>query len=501
MGSMLSPGVYTHEIDMSVIIPAVATSVGAFAGIFSKGKVGEYSLVSTIDDLILQFGQPTNTNYNDWFQCYSFLLYGNKLLVSRAIDINGSMINTISVTTASASAAAKLVEITAVSNFTVGDKVTFAKNNAAVYTIDSIAASSITLVEALKDSVVSGATIEKFTKATNAVVEVQKAGSSTVPTADEAKKTISFIPNNGYFEDFGAMIGVSDISNVAIKFIAKNPGEVGNNISIAIGNTADFIDNATTTAMPGVTFNQIFDRYPSTSEIAIVITEDGILQEKFIVSLDKNAKDYNNKSTYIEDVLNRQSAFVYAIHNDTVLTCATRSASGTNIATLQYGSSGLPNFGDIEVAYDVFSNKEEVDVDIIIANEAAHLAASTLASNRADCIAFVGSKYEDVIGQKAADIVAKEIEYVNGSGSEMNLNTSFVAFYDNYAQFYDKWNDKLRWCNVAGLVAGLRAKTSQDFDISEASAGLVKGVLKGLTKLYYTPNQGQRDQRAGLLAA
>ena len=56
-----------------------------------------------------------------------------------------------------------------------------------------------------------------------------------------------------------------------------------------------------------------------------------------------------------------------------------------------------------------------------------------------------------------------------------------------------KWNDKLRWCNVAGLAAGLRAKTSQDFDISEASAGLIKGVLKGLTKLYYTPNQGQRD--------
>jgi len=29
-------------------------------------------------------------NYNDWYQCYNFLQYGNKLLVSRASNYGGA---------------------------------------------------------------------------------------------------------------------------------------------------------------------------------------------------------------------------------------------------------------------------------------------------------------------------------------------------------------------------------------------------------------------------
>lgn len=84
MAEFLSPGVTITEIDASTIAPTVSNSIGVFSGSFSKGAIGQFQLVTTIDDLISLYGEPTNQNYNDWYQCYNFLQYGNKLYVARA---------------------------------------------------------------------------------------------------------------------------------------------------------------------------------------------------------------------------------------------------------------------------------------------------------------------------------------------------------------------------------------------------------------------------------
>ena len=39
MGFLVSPGVQVKEIDLTNVIPAVATSIGAIAGDFEKGPV------------------------------------------------------------------------------------------------------------------------------------------------------------------------------------------------------------------------------------------------------------------------------------------------------------------------------------------------------------------------------------------------------------------------------------------------------------------------------
>ena len=41
MAFQLSPGVNVSEIDLTTIVPSVATSIGAFAGQFAWGPVGE----------------------------------------------------------------------------------------------------------------------------------------------------------------------------------------------------------------------------------------------------------------------------------------------------------------------------------------------------------------------------------------------------------------------------------------------------------------------------
>jgi hypothetical protein len=84
MAEFLSPGVTVTEIDASTIAPTVSNSIGVFSGSFSKGAIGQFRLITTIDELISFYGEPTNTNYNDWYQCYNFLQYGNKLYIARA---------------------------------------------------------------------------------------------------------------------------------------------------------------------------------------------------------------------------------------------------------------------------------------------------------------------------------------------------------------------------------------------------------------------------------
>ena len=84
----LSPGVTVIEKDFSSIIPAVSTSAGATAGVFSWGPVSEPTTVTSEDVLVARFGKPNDSNYKSFFTAANFLSYTNNLIVNR-IDTTG----------------------------------------------------------------------------------------------------------------------------------------------------------------------------------------------------------------------------------------------------------------------------------------------------------------------------------------------------------------------------------------------------------------------------
>jgi len=84
MAFQLSPGVNVSEIDLTTIVPSVATSIGAFAGKFAWGPVNEIITVSDEVRLVDIFGKPDANNYEYWFSAASFLAYSNNLKVVRA---------------------------------------------------------------------------------------------------------------------------------------------------------------------------------------------------------------------------------------------------------------------------------------------------------------------------------------------------------------------------------------------------------------------------------
>jgi hypothetical protein len=89
MSTLQSPGVLTKEIDLTTIVPAVATTDGAIAGVFRWGEIGTRILIDSEDQLVARFGRPTNLNAETWFTAASFLAYGNRLWIARAANTTG----------------------------------------------------------------------------------------------------------------------------------------------------------------------------------------------------------------------------------------------------------------------------------------------------------------------------------------------------------------------------------------------------------------------------
>ena len=85
MGFLVSPGVNVKEIDLTNVIPAVSTSIGATVGAFNWGPIDEIVTVGSEADLVAQFGKPATTNniYEYFYDAANFLRYGNSLQVLR----------------------------------------------------------------------------------------------------------------------------------------------------------------------------------------------------------------------------------------------------------------------------------------------------------------------------------------------------------------------------------------------------------------------------------
>ena len=85
MGFLVSPGVDVNEIDLTNVIPAVATSIGGIVGEFRWGEAEELTTVGTESELAATFGKPTATLFEDYFNAAQFLQYGNNLKVYRKV--------------------------------------------------------------------------------------------------------------------------------------------------------------------------------------------------------------------------------------------------------------------------------------------------------------------------------------------------------------------------------------------------------------------------------
>ena len=499
MAFQVSPGVLVQERDLTRIIPAVSTSVGAIAVQFSKGPLDEIVTVSSEQELVDTFGKPNSTNFEDWFSAANFLQYSNALRVVRAT--NTGLLN------ATSNTSGILIKNTQdyQDNYSTGSASigTFAAreagsygNNLQVSTCPSATAYSTAAVTTVSDaSTAVGDTTVTLTAGTDI----------NVGDIVEFSTTAAGTDYDGY------KYRVTVVATNDITFVRADSGQGG--LQVALTNGANvkrywrYYDQVA--GAPG-TSPYASERSGVNDEIhVVVVDQDGgisgtagtILEVFDSASKAADAKSPQGDSNYYVDVIYNKSKYVYWMDHNSSGSNWGSNASGTtftavNVPTLESLSGGSDGstvtVGQRKTAYEKFQDAETVDIGLIIGGtcSATHIDnLITIAENRKDAIAFVSPERADVVNVASAN--TQTLNVIDAYSSIRS--SSYVMFDSGYKYQYDRYSDVYRYVPLNGDMAGLAARTDLIADSWYSPAGFNRGNVRGAVKLAYNPNKTQRD--------
>ena len=367
MAFQLSPGINVSEIDLTTIVPSVATSIGGIAGNFNWGPVNEVVTVSDEVTLVDRFGKPDSTNYEYWFSTANFLAYSNNLKIVRAA-------NTTSTLNATANASGILIENESdyennhenASNATYGP---FAArwagdlgNSLRVSICPSSQAFSanLSVTDSLRTNAVTSGTT---------VINVQ--GNANAAANIAAGDLISVNGGTLY-------VRVASVNATAIIVSTALTANVAN--STPILKKWQYADEFG--VAPG-TSSYVTDKAGSGDEMhIIIIDEDGkfsgtantVLEKYAFVSKASDAISNDGSSSFYKTVLNEQSRYVWWMAHQPGSSNWGTAASGTTYtnlrnpwySSLSAGANGTIAAAQIITAYGFLSNPDVVDVSLLI---------------------------------------------------------------------------------------------------------------------------------------
>jgi len=536
MAFQVSPGVLVKEIDLTNIVPAVSTSIGAMAGNFSKGPVGVVTAISSEQELAANFGTPDSDNFETWYTAANFLQYGNALRVVRA-------------------------EMAGMKNAAVGSAVLikndedyednyFNNGNGSSSQGEWVAKSPGLEGNSLGVSVCANATGFEETFSGNA-------GTVGVTTGTPAVgATVVGIDNGGGSAgDGGAKFNVGDIvhfqeadgteyevtliqsDNIHIRQL-DNPNGGGLKSALTAATNVrrrwkfyDQVDAAPGTSTFGASKNITNDEvhvvvYDTTglisgSKYGTAGGRTGSVLEIFsFVSQASDARTAQGGTNYYVNVVNNGSQYVRWTDHDASLTDAgesttaaiagssatyasTAGKAGIITSTLSGGvqttnSPAKPSVGELDTAYQFFADSATVDINLVMAGECptggsngtAHATnIIDLCEARKDCVAFISPRREDVVSVTSAITQTSNVKaFFDGLSS-----SSYAVFDSGYKYIYDRYNDVFRYVPLNGDIAGVCANTDQVADAWFSPAGLNRGQIRGAVKLAFNPNKAQRD--------
>jgi phage tail sheath protein FI len=500
MPFQLSPGVAVTEKDFTSIIPAVATSTGAFAGAFQWGPVLDPVRITSENELVRRFGKPTDTNAQSFFAAANFLAYSNNLLVCRG-DATAAR-NAVATQTGTVTAAGVA---TAGTGYSTAPTITFsAPSDAGGVTATgtvTVASGAITAITITNPG--SG-------YASSPTITISGGGGSGgALTATATVGGVKINNENIYTTTYANGAGTFG------EFAAKYPGALGNSLKVSM---ADIDTFATWT------YKAEFDSAPGTSSSAaavggeedelhiIVIDEDGLwtgiqgaILEKFaFVSKASDAKRADGSNNYYKDVLNNTSEYIWWMDHPTAGTNWGTSSSAKSFVALSSPvtkslSGGVDSLtltaGQQQSAYAMYADDATYDIALIVMGKATTATTQYVIDNvaevRLDCIVFASPEDtttgDVIVGAGSAATTAINL-YRDGLSS-----TSYAVLDSGYKYQYDRYNDKYRWIPLNGDVAGTCARTDNTNDPWYSPGGLNRGQIKNVVKLAHNPSKTDRD--------
>jgi len=527
MGFLVSPGVHVREIDLTNVVPAVSTSIGAIAGPFEKGPVSTVTAISSEQELIQVFGKPNGSNFEFWFTASSFLQYGDALRVVRA---ESGIVNAV------ATGSAVLIRDT--------------DHYIASYSTGSGSVGEWAARTAGTHGNGIGVSI-----CGNATAYEQNLGSSNQTTGEDAAGSTTIGVDDGTAFSVGDLISFSsvDASSDATAF-AFNTGDEGNEYEITAISTNDLTvrlkDDPNSAGVKAIIpdnsfirrrwrFYDLFDGAPGTSdwatangrgtgdELHVCVYDttgditgfdvdvagnrtNGIIEVFANMSKNPVAKTAQGGGNYYPDVIYRQSNFIYWMDHTsagtnwgTDVTAAYTAVNAPVVVTLAGGTDDYAvTAGEIALAYDNFADTESLDINLVLGGPSSAVGDTAAAQDthvtmitdlvelRKDCVGFV-SPY------RAATVnVASNITQADNVIDAFDLcpSSSYMVFDSGYKYIYDKYNDVYRFVPLNGDTAGLCAYTDGVADPWFSPAGFNRGNVRGAIKLSFNPTKAERDR-------
>jgi len=499
MAFQVSPGVLVQEKDLTRIIPAVSTSIGAVAFQATQGPLDEIVSISSEQELVSKFGKPNSTTFEGFFTAANFLAYSNSLRVVR-------------------------VQNSSVSNATESGS-TFVIKNTTDY----------------QDNYADGSASVGLWAARTAGAWGNSLSISTCPSAtvyEETSKTtvadsVMAVGDTVVTVDSGTGISAGDIVNFGDQYEYRVISVATNDLTIVRKEEPQHFVASNSSGLHAVPTNgaavrrrwrhyDLFDKAPGTSPFATalggsndemhiaVIDEDGaitgtkgeVLEVYGAVSKASDAKTPQGDVNYYPDVIYNKSSYIYWMdHNSSGSNWGTAAAGTTFTDVTTVSDVSLASGADGSAAttaqkltaYQKFADAETVDVGLIMAGngDATHIDnLITIAENRKDAVVFASPERSDVAGVADANTQKDNVVgFFNGIRS-----SSYVMFDSGYKYMYDRYNDMYRYVPLNGDIAGLSARTDLVADAWYSPAGLNRGIIRGAVKLAFNPTKSQRDE-------
>ena len=527
MAFLVSPGVQVNEIDLTNVVPAVATSIGAIAGAFQKGPVSSVVNISSEEELVEIFGKPVTTGnqFETFFSAANFLKYGNSLKVVRA---ESAIVN------AGANSGVLIRDDDHyLASFSTGQ----GSNG------EWTARTAGTWANGIKVEICATSTAYEQDLSTNNLVnQAAVAVGDTTITVDDAD-------GSGYAFNVGDLISFySDTSNTTAvdDFNEYQVTAINTSTNALTVRLKDDPNGAgLQTAIPNDSkikrrwkYADLFSGPPGTSQYNTdngkgagdelhVVVADGtgditgfdtdtagnrtkaVMETFGFMSKNSSAKSPQGDSIYYPDVIFRQSQFIYwtdhlsAGSNWGTDTTSTYTAVDT--VTIDELTGGTDDFsttaGEIELAYDKFKNADTEDINLVIGGSSSIVGDTAAAQDthvtmlvnlvegRKDCVAFASPYRSATVGVTTSTQQAKNVEVA----ADLIPSSSYLVLDSGYMYMYDKYNDVYRFVPLSGSVAGLCANTDQVADAWFSPAGYTRGNIRGAIKLSFNPDQADRD--------
>ena len=499
MAFQVSPGVLVKEKDLTNVIPAVATTIGAVAGQFNQGPMDEVTSISSEKELVETFGKPDSTNFEYWFSAASFLQYSSSLRVVRAA--NSSSVNAVVSGTA--------LRIKNTDHYSNGDGSTGPYNDGSANVGEWAARTAGAWGNNLKVSVCPSATAYETANKTTTNDASTAVGDTTIVLTSGTDFNVGDIVNFG--EAGGHEYRVTGVSTNTLTFVRHPSGTGGLHTAVANGSQVrrrwqyyDLVDKAPATSTYASNRSGVNDEMH-----IVVVDEDGgitgtageVLEVYDSVSKGSDAKTAQGDTNYYVDVLYNQSEYIYWMDH-----VATGSNWGSAVAGITFTALSAPfarslasgadgsavTTAQLKTAYEKYNDADTVDANLIIAGkgDATHIDnLITIAENRKDAIVFVSPERADVV-----NVTNSTTQTTNVKGFFDGIrSSSYVVFDSGYKYTYDKYNDVFRYVPLNGDIAGLAARTDLIADTWFSPAGFNRGVIRGAVKLAYNPTKEQRD--------